>query len=498
MSAFDQIIKGTVLPKVPLKTLFEEDSSLASKTPATYKPAENLPDSAQSTGAVTPFVKIGGQIVTGIDTMIIDETDFIPTISMVFVDDMGQFGGDYFPKSNIIMNVYLKASSEKFKPIRADFMITSVKSIAPRFNGKRQGATSGTTYMVRGELYIPNIYRNRTKSYPKLNSKDALKKICGELGLGFAENTNAPNDKMTWINPNTSNLDFIKDVIQHAYQDDNSFFMGFIDKYYYLNFIEVNTQLMVADAQKTFVASASALESGIAQSIKDNASRSALEDVTMLNYLTTEIQYASKPNYITELNLISDHGQIIKSQGYKKQIYYYDHLRQVNGEPTKKFIDFFEAPFRSEDRQPDQFIVPQEESLADNTIAKWLNIDYGNAHPEWNAARLKNSHNLKELDKIKLKVKTNSINFQVARGFTVPVFITVQQAEKIFKATSGEESGDKLDTETKLDEQVPDPQLTGNYYVSGVKYYYDALEPNQLFTEFFLSRREWAPSKITQ
>lgn len=498
--AFQQILKGTLLPKVPLKTLFEEDNSKESNQLVAYKAPEKYASHAESTGGQTPFIKIGGQIVKAIEAMTIDETGFIPTITLIFRDGLGEFAGDRFPKTNMIMNVYIKVGTDKLKPIRCDFLITSMKSIPTRYTGERKGVAIDQTYTVKGELYVPGIYSNISRSYASLNSKDALKRICENLGLGFAENESTPNDKMTWINTNLSTLRFMKTILEHSYQDDDSFFTGFIDKYYYLNYVEVNKQLRADEADFTFVTAQRSLQKGFNQNAKDNAQTAAAEEATVANYLTTELQYKASNNYITSANLISDQGEVIKSQGYQKKIYYYDHLKSAQ-KPNEKFKDFFVESLKSVDRDPNFFLVPEEESLAKHTVKKWMNIDYGNAHPEWNASRLINSHNLKELEKIKLRVALKGINFQAIRGSMIPVFITVQRAEHIMKATEKLEDGDLTKStkpsNDKLSDQVIDLQLSGSYYISGARYHYDINHPEGFYTEFFLSRREWRPSKKT-
>lgn len=498
--SFGQIIKGTILPKVPLKTLYEADTSANSESDFIQKTSKKYADSSQKAGGDSPYIKIGGQIVKSVKMLTIDETGFIPTVTLVFEDALGEFAGDYFPKTNVIMNLYIKVGSDKLKPIRCDFLITSMKSMPVNYSGERKGLSKDLIYTVKGELYIPGIYTNISKSYSKLTSKDALKQICTNLGLGFAENESAPNDKMTWINTNMSTLSFMQNIIRHAYQNDDSFFMGFIDKYYYLNYVEVNRQLKVEEASSTFVTAANPLTKGINQYVKDDTAVKQLEETTVTNYLTTELQYKGAPNYITSLNLISDQGSLLKTQGYKKNIYYYDHLKSTK-KPIEKFKDFYVTPLKSADRSQDQFLVPEETSLAENKIKKWMDIDYGNAHPEWNASRLINAHNLKELDKIKLRVSLNAINFQAIRGFVVPLFITVQRAEQIMKSTEGisevTPNSQKKDSPDKLNDQVIDEQLSGYYYISGAKYHYDVNHPGGFYTELFMARREWKKSKIT-
>jgi hypothetical protein len=496
--AFKQIIKGTLLPKVPLKELTEADNSAGSDA-IPYVASDKYPSRAERTGAVFPFVKIAGQIVKNIEMMTIDETGFIPTVTLVFNDSFGEFGGDYFPKTDVIMSTYIKVGSDKLKPIRCDFLITSIKSMPAKYSGKRVGISKDLTYTVKGELYVPGIYENISKSYAKLNSKDALKAICTKLSLGFAENESTPNDKMTWINVNMSTLNFMKSILEHAYQDDDSFFTGFIDKYYYLNYIEVNKQLLADEADQTFLSTPLATQKGFNQKVKDDPRTAELEEISTINYLTTEIERKGATNYIIAANLISEQGEVLKKQGYQKNIYYYDHLKSAK-EPKEKFKDFYVEGLKSIDRDQNLFLVPEDEKLASHRIKKWMNIDYGNAHPEWNAARLINSHNLKELDKIKLRVALSGINFQAIRGSMIPVMVTVQRAENILKAT--EELGSEKDLTkddrpdaTTLADQVIDEQLTGYYYIKGAKYHYDINHPGGFYTEFFLARREWKPSK---
>jgi hypothetical protein len=490
--AFDQIIKGTLLPKISLKELWDIDTSNLGTQPRLNTAPDRLPSSADSAGATKPFVKINSQIVTNIQYMTIDETGFIPTVSLTFIDDVGEFSGVYFPKTDLVMSLYLKSPNSKLKPIRIDFLINSVKTIPPKFTGKGTSLVKGTTYIVRGEMFIPKLYNNNIRSYPKTTSKEVLQKVCEGLDLGFAENINDPSDSMTWINYNQSSAEFIKQVAQHIYQDDDSFFSVFIDKYYYLNYLEVNEQLKIGDASKTFITETNALTIGLNSDLRDSPELAELEEETILNYLTTEYQYSKQPNFITELNIISEQGDILKKLGYQKSIFYYDHL--ISGEPREKFIDFFMEPLKTPERERNQFLIPNQEDLANSNTAKWMGIDYGNEHPQWNAARLLNSINLKELDKIKLKVRLNKINFQVSRGFTIPIYITVKQAEELFSSGTSETELDEVE-ELDPGQYTADSQLSGYYYVSGAKYHYDPASASGLYTELFLSRREWQPSK---
>jgi uncharacterized protein YneR len=134
-------------------------------------------------------------------------------------------------------------------------------------------------------------------------------------------------------------------------------------------------------------------------------------------------------------------------------------------------------------------LVPEDESLKENIVNKWINIDYGNSHKEWNAARLINDHNLKELNKIKLHVKVRGINFQVIRGSTVPVEIS-NPADQSAISYKEREDG-TLPKINDSNDFVIDKNLSAAYYVQGAKYVYDKLSEPNFYTEYFLTRREW-------
>jgi hypothetical protein len=127
-----------------------------------------------------------------------------------------------------------------------------------------------------------------------------------------------------------------------------------------------------------------------------------------------------------------------------------------------------------------------------------MNIDYGNAHAEWNASVLINDHNNSELNKVKLKIETAGINFQVTRGSAVPVMLFLPGAAALESSahrsdvlTDGQ-SGVKPDDKNLIKDTV----LSGKYYVSGVKYIYDSLNDEYPFrTEFQLARVNWLGEK---
>ncbi len=489
--AFKQTLKTTIQPSIKMVDLFDLDTSKDSTTPSITKESTVYPDVAQKAGSTVPFVKIGGQVVTNIESMTIDETAFLPKLTLIFKDSAGEFSGNTYPKKHLLASVYLKSPNPNLKPVRADFLIASMKSIAPRNSGDNVELTKNITYLVSGELFIPRLHNNAAKSYPNSTSKEALQQICQELGLGFVENDYSPADAMTWINFCSSPLNFIRHVAEHAYQNDESFFTSFISKELMLALIEVNTQIVPAETDLTFNSWADALQADSDQTQKNSQLKQGISEDTVVNFLTNQVGYKNKINYIYEANLISDQGNVLRSSGYKKQIYYYD---QVEPDEAKKFKTFWTVPLTSPGASEDAMLVPQNEGMTEVGHKKWMDINYGNTHEHWNAARVFNTHNMQELEKLQLKVRLKGINFNVIRGSAIPLFITVKMAEKLRKDANLEENTANAQNKELGSESI-DTQLSGKYYVKGARYYFDPKDKMLFWTELFLTKREWTPSK---
>jgi len=480
-------------PKIPLAELWADDTG--DDTGASVVTAsKSTPSSRESTGSSKPYLKINAIQITDIDYLVIDETGLIPTVKAIFTDVTGALSGANYPKNDPIMSVYIKSQNEKFKPIRCDFLITHIKTNQdPVENADK--IHRGATFIMTGELFIPTIYNNVSRSYSDMNSKDALKEIAIQNNLGFASNQFITNDKMTWLNTNTSSLSFIEHVSKHSYLNDDAFFTAFIDKYYHLTFINIAEQLNPRHKHNmTYINHADSSELDISQNVTEQKSDLNNE---MLNVtgLTNADGSRGKPEFVINYSLMGDTGSILKNKGYKKQVYYYD----TNLEGDDKFTSFFVNPVLIKGYgNIDSSLSPDNDSLKSSIIKKWMNIDYGNAHPEWNASVLINDHNNSELNKVKLKVETAGINFQITRGNAIPVMFTLPGASSVEREAHRSDSLVDGKTNVTPDDKstVPDTVLSGKYYVNGVKYIYDSLNDEFPFiTEFQLSRVNWLGEK---
>lgn len=187
-----------------------------------------------------PMVSIDDYIINPVDISAfrLDYTGFIPNVMVEFVDSTNTLLSTTVPKDGSIIRVYVGGQGDEmyYKPIRQDFVLTSIRSISG----------SGLKYRVYGKLNIPYGYRKESWCSGKCSAMQALFNLSVWTGLGFSTNFSNDNalDVMAWRNnENGTYFDFMEDIAGHACYSPNTFFTAFIDQYNVLNFVECHSLL---------------------------------------------------------------------------------------------------------------------------------------------------------------------------------------------------------------------------------------------------------------
>lgn len=486
MAITDQILV-TLEPKIIQPSLdvldFEtpgSDNEFRSPTHSGY---------ARQLGKKAPVIKIGNARISSdqILGMTLYSESLLPTIHISILDKTGSLTSIGFPRTNPLITAYVATGNPNLKSFCQTFLITNIHSIP--LDG------FSVRYDIFGELYIPNLNGNFIKSYPKVTSVNALKTVAEELKLGFATNEDSTNDSMTWINPNLNYKSFIKEVTDHAYKNETSFFDCFIDRYYVLNFINVEKQF------KQFKDSSEIPTGYVAYSPDYNDTTYAMDaspassDIQMPLILTNaEIGTAQVELKILEYSLFGETGNVLKTDGFRKRVLMYRHGDET---PLK---DWFSEPLSQP--SPDGLTLYQRPELSDyieNPVVKWMGTDYGNNHGNYKFAKLLNTHNRLEVEKNVLKVKLAGFNQSILRGSRVKVNIYSSRSKKMFddmhKDVKGDTSGQELNADdSRMTDLILDDMLSDTYYVKEVVYSYNPTHPGTAFTtNMILSKRNWVP-----
>lgn len=464
----------------------------------TYNPNRLKNEKIQNTvGLLAPYIEIDNYIIPieKIVSLSIDQSGFLPELSISFIENNGLFSGMYFPRTNPILKLYIKALSLAVKPVRSDYLITNVTSSEYSTIYEPNNRIQ-SIYTVSAKMYIPGIYGNTVKSIPKKKSWEALKQIADELQLGFATNETSTNDEMTWINPNDTIENFIKNICTRAYKDEKSFFDCFIDVNYILNFVNYEkalskeTQIMMlpGDAIQSQYSSYNSTDSITETKVEESGQEKDMIPVT----LSSSIKRTHTGLHIAHYAMHSEHGEVLSNQTFRKSILWHDRKFWTE---NKGLINHFIEPLseKTMEFKDATYQKPKLTNFETESTIRWAGIDYNNSHINYKFSRLLNKHNLDELTKNYLVVKLPGLSQSIYRGGKLLVAIK--------RLSTPERAGISPDIRYAQDDmanmgagETIDAYLSGPYVVKDIKYEYNATaESSELryATELILVRREW-------
>ena len=455
-----------------------------------------------------------------ISNMEIDCTGFIPKISLDLQPHTDELTSKNAPKDGDIISVFIRTSNDIITPLRCDFIITD-----NRLNGSFTTRFSSQNKMhLVGKLFIPGIDR-RHKSYVKTGtSKDAIKDMAKHLGLGFAFNDfDNTNDKQLWLCPNTRISNYINEIIEHSWKDEQSYFKSWIDIYYNLNFINVNKTLLSSDTDLDITAFSSVRDIQNLYPISTDANDVKAVPKIFIN----DSIIMNSPFYIVSWEPSNKSSRITKSIGSKIKSNAFIHNQNIFNNNDDPYLDIDNVQMY-DPKKVDKYIILRgrttynPETAGENEMArenydyddmytnsKWMGIQYaisdsdindlsstdnwsGNVNKNYYRAVEHNIINKKELDKLYIKLNLNGACLHVLRGEKVPVVI--MHNNRMENSVNG----------NKEDELPVNKMYSGTYFVDGYKIIYkpnlnqrDESGISGFSTEFILKRREWpSPVKI--
>lgn len=453
---------------------------------------------AQRKGLMRPIVKLGTLLLSEdmIKSLSVWYDELVPRVSITLIDENSVFGAGGYPLTNIIASVYIQSQHSKLKSFSGDYIITSINSIS-------LPGSNTSVYTISGELHVPKLNGQFSKSFSKSTSLATLKKVADELQLGFADNQpEDTKDEMTWLMPNYSYKSFINHVKKMAYSGEESFFDCFIDRYYTLNFINVEKMFSQdPETDKTVIALVQNAINKTRVELDKEEANDAEVDLVLSNYR----QLKGSETFIKDFSMISNHGEILLENSLKKEIYWYDHGGNDSPDSKSDDVNFINHPVEplitlpGNDGTAPQTVTIDEYSNSDTVVGVWKGVDYGNAHAEYKYANLLNDHNIKETYKNRLKIKLSGFNTTVLRGSRVAVAIFLEREAAMAAAKARRELGDVIDQKNEIssgndaydsyaDSHFLDKALTGFYYVSSVSYSYN---DGEFETTMYLARRHW-------
>lgn len=462
---------------------------------------------SRENGSWAPYIKINNIAIEPgeITSFILNAGGFIPTVSFMFDDLKRVFHLESLPRDGDVVSVRITSRQEDtFKDIRVDFDITSfigMKTMNINPNEAR-------SYSVTGILKIPTLMAEDCFSYKADTSVEHLKKIATELQLGFASNIDSADDKMARLCPYMSRLNFIKGAIDHSYIDDNSFQVGSIDPYYYLNFVNLNTLFNSHNELENTLVNMFGTDWNM-----NPADTNDLNKIKTQMVLSNHLDWGGTSQYVSSYQIINNSSAISLANGYSRKLQYFENNSKENivsfnvkALSSTKMKDI-EEPMKGR-RDEERYTKEVKQKYVGRIDA---DPKHGNINPHYFFASIHNKMNVNEVHKMKLEIHLDTINPGLYRYMKIPVLIFSQAREENtmnknisdIKTKKGFESEgkdygtenanpDDLNTANK---QSINELLSGFYIIDDISYVYEPNNPSLFYQKITLLRREW-PSRL--
>lgn len=328
----------------------------------------------------------------------LESTGIIPTLDLAFADFTMLFKAEHFALDNEIISVYINSRIGSLRDIKMDFKIT-------HYDYDR----AEDLIYLKGIPNIDRLYLEIQQAYRDTTSYEVFNSISTELELGLVSNVSSTSDAMNWINPGKTVKEFIEFLTKHTYKDENSFFWSFVDFYYNINLIDVQSEM-----NSDIVDNVGVIDTGD-PSVKG-------KDAPVAPIILT---YGNEVNKNSNV-LFSDYEVFNQSMtksletGYLKHIYFYNKVgnwEKRAGSWLRFDIDTIQSPGAAQQNivlksQPSDTTDFYANNIKYHYTGK---LDISNVHSNFRVANVQNSFNIDELQKIYIIITLPNPNFNLAR-----------------------------------------------------------------------------------
>lgn len=409
----------------------------------------------------TPLIYFNNILIDGtkIKRLFLYNTEFLPRIEIEFEDPSTNILKDNYPLDNSIVSFYIDSKNDAFYSIRMDFKVISFDTI------KKYNYKENVYFRIVGILNVDDFYKTEYESYIG-TSYSVINEITKNIGLGFASNIENSNDQQVWINNAMYKIDFIKKIIEHSYISDKTFVFGFVDFYYNFNYIDIEKQLSEDISNQMTV---------IDSKLIKNDDKSSIVNLKLSNspdFNNTEFK-------INKYTIENDSTSTNLNYGYRHKVIYFD---SYENKIKKYLIDAITNDSENNIVLKDN--SEEGDKLYNNMIkTSYLGKCSVNVHANYIHSKIHNSMNLDFLQKLKMTVELNKVNYALYRFQKINVELydlSSIEKEKDLKRDVNEKNIYK----TKLIER-----LSGEWLITGIKYIYD-IERGENIQELTLVKRE--------
>ena len=453
-------------------------------------------------------------------------TGFVPTLHLIITTASSDFLKGNIIKSGDKCDVFFSNGGSMVKSYRGDFIIKNVVT-----SDKPSEVTDKpVTYIIDGELFIPNLRDESQKFNFNGSSRDAMMDCAKRLGLGFFFCD--PDDTADYQGWTCSKnlLEYALDVSSHSWKEFNSFFDSWIDPRYGLSFININKMLIIDGFDEpiditpfvNMINNSVGIDGNKIQKSEEEKRKNSQPQAKILTNITKENESVT-PFYIKNWNLVNRAAEIAHEIGINEQATTNIDNPGVDTENTDidmsysipvnntkmKSKDFYilmgsgvnVTYTQADQKDPNMSFVKSANKVSGGEISETMSNDdadmmqqtgnnmmsSGNTNRFYDAGWEHNMRNNLQLQKQYTEVELSGLNLAIMRGEKIPVLIL---------------DNDKVNSTARIDnytgsevESLIYEPASGWYIIDGLMWYWsqnpDGKGSTYWRTKLHLVRREW-------
>lgn len=336
----------------------------------------------------TPFFWYNGYQVSDrdISSLNLYYEGILPKVSIIFIDSVGFMKKDGFPLDDAKFELFLNSGSKNLKSIHLKFKLENFQE------------NKGKSYTIIGTLDLKDFYKIAFKSY-RGTSFEVLRKISGELELGFNSNITNTVDNMNWVNNGKLSKDFFSNIINHSYISDTSYVLGYIDFYYCFNYVDIEKEWL------RDISTDVGLNSTGINHLNNESDKDKIEQLI----LTNDKSVNTSPFYFSSYKLNNNSTQISLTKGYFTRSKVYDSI-------SKQFL-IFDVNSQTSDGSKTHILKGASNDTKDITENYRTNysgkMDTENVHKNYYYSETQNKVNLDNLVRISVDITLPNPNFNL-------------------------------------------------------------------------------------
>lgn len=507
----------------------DSSSSVKSVTNAASKNTQEdlISNQAIYRGYTYPVIRINDHYISYEELIYFELKiiEFIPTIELHILTNFKDLS-----KSNIVKDgdkcaVFLNSDIDGIvRSLRADFIITNVETSKVEENI----GTQKYSYIILGELYIPDIHNNSIKYAYTGSSRDSIRDVAQKLGLGFFFNDpEDTQDTQVWQCTPTDGgpMLFIEDVTSHAWKGNDYFFDSWIDPRYAITFLNINTMLGTDGKDQGLDLTKFTSIIANLQSLKVGAAKNIYNYKLFNNIFNDGNQFS--PYYVLNYNIVNQAYAITKEVGLNVKSIININNYGMDDEANNVDIQYQIAcnqwklnngfyallgpgtnltytqadtgDYAEQQAKVNPGFIQDTFATVDTSIIKSTGgneLASGNVAQTYKMAEIHNYINNMQLEKMYINIECPGCNLSIIRGEKVPMLLIDRSSMAYIENEADTQNKELRKSEKEIDATY-DTTGCGWFIIDGISYVYNPFAQNvtsganSWTTKVKLTRREW-------